>query len=235
MNDRTKRCILIGFTLLAGAVGLSLGALEPRGDDPFPTPSAGLTIPAVSEEDRYEGNALELLREFAEVTGEYLFWTRETHGLLRMTHLGGDRELTIPPEEVYEVVETLLLFHRFALVDLRREEPRMLGIVSLDSAARQSLKATARYVREKDLSIYADHPAIMITTFVRLEHLDVRVLTNTLRSLTTDPNTTSLVPISEVGQLIVTGFGPWVLEQVRMLREMDEAAGAEPGESTEGK
>ena len=110
-----------------------------------------------------------------------------------------------------------------------------MGVVSLQSAARLNLKATARYVREHDLPTYADHPAILITTFVRLEHLDVRALTNALRSMTTDPNTTSIVPIPEANGLIVTGFGPWVHEQIEMLREMNAATGATSADVGEGK
>jgi len=223
-----RRLAVITATLLLGSLALSLASPAPPEEGPFPMPSDGFVIPAPDREAREGGWNLErLVEEFALATGEHLVWTQEAAGLLRAQTVGLDRELTVPPEDVYQVVETLLVYHRFVLIDLRREEPRMMGVASLETAARSGARSSARYVPREELAIWARHPAILVHTTVHLPHLDVRTLTNAMRGMVSDPNTSGALPILPSDNLVLYGFGPWVADQVELLERIDRAVAEE--------
>lgn len=223
--ETTRRLAGLAVTLILGSLALSLAAPAQREGEPFPMPSDGFVIPAPDRDAHQGGWTLErLVEEFALATGEHLVWTQEAAGLLRAQTIGLDRELTVPPQDVYQVVEALLVYHRFVLIDLRREEPRMMGVASLDTAARNIARSSARYVPREELATWTEHPAILVHTTVHLPHLDVRTLTNAMRSMVTDPNTSGALPILPSNNLVLYGFGPWVTDQVELLERMDRAA-----------
>lgn len=221
MRSKPWNSVLLVFALLAGCLSVAPQAAVQDELEIFPMPESGITIPARGE------NAMtmeELLVEFGKASGEYLTWTEETLGLLRATKVGFDRELVVEAKDLYSVVETVLLVHRFVLTDLRRSEPRMLEVLCLDSAARSNLKGGARFVAVEDLHRYADHPGMLVSTTLHLPNLDVRVLTNALRGLTTDPNTMNVVPVPESNSVIMVGFTTTIIDLSQMLRRLDEAS-----------
>ena len=221
MRTKPWNSMLLVFALVAGCLSVAPQAAVQDELEIFPTPESGITIPARGE------NAMtmeELLVAFGEASGEYLTWTPETGGLLKVTTVGFDRELVVEPKDLYSVVGTVMLVHRFVFTDLRRSEPRMMVVTCLDSAARSNLKQGARFVAVEDLHHYADHPGMLISTTLHLPNLDGRVLTNALRGLTTDPNTMNVVPVPESNSVIMTGFTSTIIDLSQMLRRLDEAS-----------
>ena len=209
---------LLSLAVLAGGLCLSPQAAPQADSCPFPTPSAGMTIEGRegAEPIMLEG----LLLEFGERTGEHLIWTDDTGSVLEAVRVALDRQLVIPAEELYSVVESILVTNRFVLVDLGREEPRMMAVYSLDSPARAHLLGHATYVSAEDLPLYADHPAILISTVVRLPRMNVVTLEKAMRRMIADPTTMRLVPAPATNQLILTGPGADVVQLAAMLREL---------------
>lgn len=225
MNRRPWNSALLAFALLAGCLTVAPQAAIQEGAEIFPMPEKGITIPA-----RGDGamTVEDLVRAFGEASGEYVTWTSETAGLMRACTVGFDRELVVEPQDLYAVVESVLLINRFVLTDIRRVEPRMMVVSNLETAARNNLRQDARFVAEEDLPQYECHPALMVSTVLHLPNLDVRTLTNALRGLTSDPNTLNVTPVPESNSVIVTGFTGTVLGLTRMLRLMDESAAPQP-------
>ena len=188
----------------------------------FPTPTAGLVVPGRGAQ---EPSLEELLLDFGEVTGEQLSWSEGTGELLKAGRPGLDRGLEIPAEELYKTVEAILLHQGFVVVDVSREEPRKLGVVHAATDRREALGSGAVQVPPERLPIYAEHPAIKITTTVTLEHLDGKTLGKTLRALITDHQTLKMVPDLAAKQLTLTGYGSRVATLVEILREVNESAG----------
>ena len=213
---------LPSLALLSVVLCSSPEAATQAGSSRFPTPSAGMTI------ERRAGEAPitveELLLEFGELTGEHLIWTDDTGAVLKEVRVAFDRTFAIPAEELYSAVEAILIANRFVLTDLRREEPRMMAVHSLDSPARAHLRAGATHIDTEDLPLYADHPAILIRTVVHLPRIDVRRLSNAMRGMVADPNTMQVIPVPESNGLILTGFGADLVELVLMLRELNESS-----------
>jgi len=222
MNRRSWNIVLLAFALLAGCLTVAPQAAIQEGAEIFPMPEKGITIPA-----RGDGamTVEDLVRAFGEASGEYISWTAETAGLMRACTVGFDRELVVEAQDLYAVVESVLLVHRFVLSDIRRVEPRMMVVSNLETAARSNLRQDARFVPGEDLPQYERYPARMISTVLHLPNLDVRTLTNALRGLTCDPNTLNATPVPESNSVIVTGFAGTVSGLTRMLRLLDELSG----------
>ena len=207
--------------LLGGGRCLSPQAADSQSDGLFPTPSAGMVVQG---RGAHEHTLEELLREFGATTGENLTWSEDTELLLKATHPGLDRALEIPAEALYSVVETILIRNRLAFIDITREEPRVLAVIQLDQAPSEPLSSQATYVSPEELSIYAEHPAIKITTVVTLEHLDGKTMGRALRALVADPNSLTMVPDLGAKQLTLTGYGPALADLVRILHDLNESA-----------
>jgi hypothetical protein len=190
--------------------------------DPFPMPSAGISITIAPRE---EMKLDKLLDEFARVTGQNLLITRETRAVVQSTPTGLFKTVEVPPQEVYPFVESILVQNDFALFVLSDREPRMLAVWSLTQGqSRASPRNSAVYVPVKDIASYARHPAILVTTMIDLPNTDVRTLSNSMRTMFTDANTQQIIPVGNSNSLIITGFGSSVANLVAMLRDCDEMA-----------
>jgi hypothetical protein len=229
MKPRNWNSALLTFALLVGCLSIAPQAADQGTDQQaaqlFPTPEKGMTIPGGGEQ---EMSIAEMILEFGMVTGEHFIWAPDQKAVAEATSVGFDRDLEIEAEDLYSVVETILLAHDFVLVDLRRAEPRMMKVIHTHTNQRGELRETASYVPIEDLPLYASHPALMISTTLVLEHLDARTLTNTLRALITDPNTLMTVLIPGSNSVILTGFTTTVIDLVQMLRRIDENASRFP-------
>ena len=216
--------LALGAALLAGALALSPQAASPVHGQPsthdqlFPTPAEGMVF---GEKDQTLQDAV---REFGRVTGEVILLSPESRALLSNASFQLDSPLNVAPENVYSVMQDLLSQRRFAITVLRREEPRMLSIESLDSSNRASIKASAMFVPENEIEDYALDSAILLQTVLYLPHLDIRTTSNAFRQLVVDPNTMQVIPEPESNQLILTGLGRPFQGMVRVLRELNAGA-----------
>lgn len=195
-------------------------------DELFPAPSRGLVIPADDTEGEGEANLLDLLGEFGRATGHTLVVTDEVRGLLSRVRPGLLSQVSVPPERVYSFVEGLLSFHEFVLVPLHESEPRLLGVQSLSGgSARNTIKQRCFYVPPDEIEAWADHPAVLVSTVVTFEHLDVRQLTTSLRPLMPDQSTQSMLNAGSSNSVVLQGFGAGIARLVHMLRIVDAEAG----------
>ncbi len=189
----------------------------------FPTPSAGMTIPAYEA----DGWTMEqLLGEYARLTDQRLMIREDTRALLKQARVPLGEALTIAPETLHAVVETILIESDFVLSIAREANPRILSVSSMQNAARSNVRERACFVPADQLEAWRDHPAILVTTVLTLDSVDVRVLTNSMRAMLTDANTQQLIPVGNTHSLLLTGFAPQVADLVEMLREVNEDARA---------
>lgn len=206
----------------------------PSGSEMFPQPTAGISIAAGPGEDM---KLEKLLDEFSKVTGVALLSTPETKSVLAKSTTGLNRGIDIPAGEVYSVVETILIRNELALVPVHDRDPRIASVVALNlnQNGSQVLRASAIFVPARDIAAFARHPAVLVTTFLDLPHVDVRTISNSLRTMFTDANTQQIIPVGNSNALIVTGFGGTVAGIVRLLQEVDENAKREMAEQGESK
>jgi len=159
-----------------------------------------------------------------EVTGTNFVYTQETAGLLKSTTIKMLGSKEVPKDDFYSFFQIIMIIHKFVCSEIG---PKHLGVVvvtSLESAARNNLKGDALYIEPEEIEDYADHPATLVSAVLHLPNLDVRILTNALRGLTTDPNTMNVVPVPESNSVIMTGFGSNIAGLARMLRLMDRVS-----------
>lgn len=215
----------LGFELMEAAVAVTTGSQDGSQDGSqapslharyYPTPTSGLTLPA-------GGLSIEqLLERFSDVTGETLVWSQDTAALLRMTKLPLQRDLEIAPDDVYSVVQDLLSTSRFMLSSLRREEPRMLAVASLDSPARAGIKKGALYLPLSDVPDFAGDSAQIFQTVVPMPHSNLSQIDGSLRQLVIDPNVTQLVSFRDLHQVVITADGRRLATYVDILRAIDD-------------
>ena len=80
----------------------------------------------------------------------------------------------------------------------------------------------------EDLDKFADQVATPITTVLHLD-IDARQLTNSLRSLMTDTNSQSAIPVGNTNSVILQGFASNVASLARILRLVDQESARDTG------
>lgn len=226
------RSASLAAALAAGVYCLSFAAPVPKApQDPYAPASEGLVLEPSSEASYREGISMEeLIAEFSRITGEHVLYTKDTEQLLAATRVDVKRRMEIPADAVWGTVETILRLNHFVLSDLRREEPRLLAVSSLDTVARSFVRSQARHVPLAEVESCRQHPAFLVEVVVPLPHLDVRALGNSMRQYIVDPNTLVFIPIPEASSLVVVGFGDEVAALVETLTDLDASAAALPAE-----
>jgi hypothetical protein len=199
------------------------GASATSSHDPFPAAKQGFSIKAGTDGDT---KLTQLVDDFSRVTGNTLVFTKEVRQLLDTTSSGLNHTLDVPADQVYPIVESILVQNDFMLVLRNDRDPRLLAIESLNINRRGGFKTDAAYVLPDRIHEWARHPAFLVTTVVDLKYTDVRTLANSLRTMFTDQNTQQIVPIGNSNTLLVTGNGAFVASLVAMLHETDEYARA---------
>ena len=197
----------------------------------FPTPSDGLLIES-SEEDPISLKAV--LDTYGKVTSQTVIYSDETKAFLQGTSLNFSGPLEVPAERVQVTIENLIAMNDFVMVPLTDSAPRLIQIVSLQTAARNSIRKSAVHVHADHLDLAAEHPAVICSTVVDLPHIDVRQLSNSMRTIISDSNTQQIVPASNHAMVLVAP-GDQLANLARMLKIVDEAAAAlyEEGFDTE--
>lgn len=203
---------------------LSLAPLFPAATptpqvDQFQTPTKGLTIPA-----REPGgwNLDQLLREYGEVTNQHFMIQEEARSALSHTRVSLDSELTIAPESVHSVVESILVDAGYVFGIAREASPRLITVTSTSGSRRGALEGSARFLSVDELEGWRDHPAYIVQTAVTLDALDVRQLTNSLRAMLSDANVQQIIPVGRSSTVIIKGLGPQVEGIAQLLLKMNE-------------
>ena len=183
-------------------------------EDPLPVPSSALDIPQFEAEGTTLGD---LVSEFARISGQHLVMNQPTRAALNQTPFVVGGAATIPPEEVYAFLESLLFFNGFVTARLKAGTRPLLGIYLI----RESALAPRLPVDEDELGRFASHPAFLIQTVVQLEHLDVRQLSTSLRGIIRDTNTQTLLALGDHG-VALQGTGQWVADITAVMRACNE-------------
>jgi type II secretory pathway component GspD/PulD (secretin) len=232
---RIQPIIVLGLTLSLlhpgpAAAGESL--VEERGlaaaetsvaqDDLFPAASGPLEI-ALDEKGEGPSNFW-LARRYGELSGQHITFSAETKAQLEATLVQLDRSLSVPAAQVQQAFEVMLRQSGFSLAIESAAAPRILRIRSMNSPESAELRQTSKLVSTAQLDLARRHPAMQFHVVVELPHLDVRQVSNSLRSIITDSRTTMLLPAGNSHSMVIGGFGDWVHENVGMLQAMDAAA-----------
>lgn len=193
-------------------------------DDLFPPAQGALEIQlnADGEGPSYQT----LLEEYAELTDQQVTFSEDTRTLLRQKRVQLTRSMNVPADEVQTTFEHLLRQSDFCMQILKAEGVRVLQVTSLNTAARNSIRAHAEHLDADDLESAADHPAVLFSTVISLPNVDVRQLSNSMRTMITDANTQQLLPAGNSNSMVIIGFGDSVAQMGNALRLIDEAAAA---------
>ena len=198
----------------------------PGTDSPFPAVSGDLKldVPATGSGP----TMLQLAKQYGDLTGQACAWDRETESRLHGQPVGIDRSLVVPRADVQTFFEQLLRKHEFVLRVLRDKQPRIVEIVSAVGPARVTLREGALLLAPGDLEVARAHPAVLFTIPVELRHLDVRQVSNSLRTTIVDANFSSMLPAGSAPAMLITGFGDWVAQTADQLRVLDGLAAPKP-------
>jgi len=168
-----------------------------------------------------------------ENTGINFTYDKDTANLLRSTTITMFGTKEVRKEDFYSFFQILMIINKFVCTKIGPDHLAVVVVRSLDSSARNNVRADAEIIDPDELEDFADQPATLITTMVTLPNTDVRTLSNSMRAMVTDPNTMQVIPVGNSNSLIVTGFGSNVAALVRMLELVDEASAAEAPELPE--
>ncbi len=187
-------------------------------DSLFPPARTDMEITWTSDTDR--PTLGDVVSKYGDLTGQRLIVDNETAAYLRQP-ITLDRPLTIPAAKVQGFVEELLSSNNLVMSIHRKEAPRLVGIRSLQTGARHTIRAISRVVDADDVELMRRHPALLFSTVVQLPHLDVRQVSNTMRSMIVDTNTQQMLPVGNSNVMLLVGFGPSLADWVEYLRRID--------------
>jgi type II secretory pathway component GspD/PulD (secretin) len=189
--------------------------------DPFPAPKEGISIKVGPDG---EMKLAALLNEFSRVTGNTLLINKETKQALENMSTGLNHSLDVPAQDVYPVIESILVQNDFVLVVRNDREPRLIAVENLNANRRGGLKMDAVYVPGDQIAQWTRHPAFLVTTMIDLPYTDVRTMSNSLRTMFTDQNTQQIIPVGNSNTLMMTGSGAFVANLSTMLRATDDVS-----------
>jgi len=224
---RVKRLLVALDMERSGAAGASPAsapapALPSSVDSLFAQAERDLVLEFDGPEDTL--SMADVARQYARITGQHLFYTGEADQILQNTRSGLASSVTVPAGEVQSFFEALMKANDFCIQLVHGGRTRTLAIQSLKTQARSTVKMSAIFIPESEVEAAGRHPALMFTTIIRLDNVDVRQLANTLRTMLTDANTQQMLPAGDTSSMILTGFGDVLHAQVQLLRAIDAAS-----------
>jgi hypothetical protein len=205
---------------------LALHAVSAPQEAPAPPGEEAPAFSVAPDEDGWIGMAA-VLEAFEVATGDTLVVDEETTRRIESTAVFASGPVECAAADARRVAGAMLLSRNFCWTVVRPASPRVLAIHSLDTIARGTARQDAPFVPIEQLDAYADSPGLLIQTLVQLPHIDVRVLSNSMRSMVVDPNTLQIIPVGNTDALILQGFAPVVADFVEMLRMVDRASAGE--------
>jgi hypothetical protein len=200
-------------------VPIAHGALPAA--DPFPVPKEGITI---AMEGPGGAKLEKVVKDLERVTGVHVVGDRETQNSLASTTTGLTGPLDVPAAEVWTTIEGLLARNGFALTLIKKDDPKLIGIQSMLVSGRERARNDAIYVPEAELQAWTRHPAFLITTMVDVDQADVRVLSNSMRTMFTDAGMQQMIPLGNSNSMLMIGLASWVASQATMMHELNERA-----------
>ena len=159
----------------------------------------------------------EVMDRVARNSGQHLSMTDQTRVRLSQQRIQLPEDLTVPEGEVYSFIEAALIEGEFFLAPVKGGEVPVLGVYSGPSLQ----NAAPIQIELADVAAYAEHPALLVSTTVRLPHTDTRILQTQLRAKVTSIGVRSMTSVGRHG-LLLCGTGTHVAEMVEFLLEIDQ-------------
>lgn len=215
------------LTLLLGASGAAMA----QGEDEeiyVIQEQAGTYVLNFAQSDEDESMTLyQFVQACEQVTGLNFTWGAETEALLKNQQVNLLGAKTIEKDRFYSFFQVMMIISDFVCTEIGEDDISVIKIDSLATAARNNLRAGALYVEPERLAEYEDQPATLITTVVSLPNTDVRQVSNSMRSMITDPNTQQMLPAGNSQSMVLVGFGSNVVALANMLKIIDDASQTE--------
>jgi general secretion pathway protein D len=215
------------LTLLLGASGAAMA----QGEDEeiyVIQEQGGTYVLNFAQSDEDESMTLyQFVQACEQVTGLNFTWGAETEALLKNQQVNLLGAKTIEKDRFYSFFQVMMIISDFVCTEIGEDDISVIKIDSLATAARNNLRAGALYVEPERLEEYEDQPAILITTVVSLPNTDVRQVSNSMRSMITDPNTQQMLPAGNSQSMVLVGFGSNVVALANMLKIIDDASQTE--------
>ncbi len=227
----TARRFLAGIPRAAGILALTLGASSAalaQGEDEevyVIQEQGGTYVLNFAQSDEDESMTLyQFVQACEQVTGLNFTWGAETEALLKNQQVNLLGPKTIKKERFYSFFQVMMIISDFVCTEIGEDDISVIKIDSMATAARNNLRAGALYVEPERLEEYKDQPATLITTVVSLPNTDVRQVSNSMRSMITDPNTQQMLPAGNSQSMVLVGFGSNVVALANMLKIIDDAS-----------
>ena len=209
---------LFSTALLSTCLLVSTHGGPPKAEELIPPAQADLHF-RVGGED--ETSLLAALGAVAEASGTHFQMDSVTARGLRETAVGFDRDLTVPAEEAWAVIEQALLQAGYAVSLVNRGATTVLAVRSVER--RKALGMTYTRISVDELELAKMHPAVLFEVNVPLLALDSRTLSNHLRGLRAEDRFTRS---SSLGgrALLIRGVGSEVFSLASFCIESDDGA-----------
>ena len=143
---------------------------------------------------------IDVLTAYGEVTGQTFTYDNEVEAFLRRTELNLTRTRTIPQAEVQAWVENLMAQNQYIL------QPILRGTEPLTSVLHQNTTHMARLT-------------------VNLPNIDVRQISNSMRSMILNQHTQTMLPAGATNSIHLTGPAPWVASVAESLLQINAQEG----------
>jgi general secretion pathway protein D len=207
----------------------SAPAIPQEGDGPPPiVEREGSYVLNFAQSEEDESMSLyQFTQACQEVTDLQFTWSQDTEGILKSQKVRLLGQKSISKEDFYSFFQVMMIISDFVCTEVGEDDIAVIKIDSLQTAARNNLRAGAIYVEPENLSKYQQQPATLITTVVTLPNTDVRQVSNSMRTMITDANTQQMLPAGNSNSMVLVGFGSNVVALANMLSIIDEASKSE--------
>ncbi|MHC4377786.1 MAG: hypothetical protein ACYS26_14395, partial [Planctomycetota bacterium] len=134
---------------------------------------------------------------------------------------GLDRATQVESGDAWRFVNDLLLSNGMHLTGLRTDGPYLLEILSQHNRSNSFARTRAVLVDVDALPSLSDYSAMIVETQVSFEAADARQVSNSLRSLISDHNSSMMLPVGDTNSVMVTGPLNQVQRITTIMREAD--------------
>lgn len=168
---------------------------------------------------------LELAREVGELEKiSFYLPERGDEDALRKEQVRLLRELRVPKVQARELLESLLKQHNFAMVEQGEPPLRTVRLVRMQGEGLQALKSCVRFVPAEELERYRSRSGSLITTTLRLQHLNAQAATTMLSRFFSNAALEGFASLSDAGTppaLMLVGFGPTLCSIRDLIQSLD--------------
>ena len=187
----------------------------------FGTPSGPLEVRAGEDGSM---SMAEFISTYANLTGSHLLASRETRSLLEGCPIGIVGDFDIAPAEVHSFCHATMRSNNFTVRLAKGGDERIIEVASLLTQARATVRAGVLTVSPEELQSLSSLSALLVSTTIDLPNVDVRQLSNSMRSMITDANTQQMLPAGAADTMVLTGFADVVWAQAQQLQRIDRSA-----------